>query len=152
MNAEHKAAFEELFDNIYKGDSNAKAISFILLSFLHIWDDIEDGDAIAVETVHGTFLDVLTKLASYPLWDSHMQGTMISVFLRWQAANHIEQEDVVSDNDLAKAWMLRAGCYDLFVMLAYKLHGLAWASQISSFVYSFYGETLEAFIKEVRNA
>lgn len=152
MKQEHIDSFEKLFAFIYKGDKGAIELSFVLLRFLHIWDDIKDEDPFSKEEVDSVFFDIMTKVSGCPLWDSHLQGCFMSVYFRWQAANQIETADATTLDLLQKAWMLRAGLYDLFVLLAAKLYGRAWADSISVTVYAYYGESLEDFLHEVGHA
>ena len=142
--------FNSLFSHIYKGDEYAVSFSIKLLELIHLWDDLVDKDkAIADADINAAFVFSLTELGSCPLWDIQMAGHMRNVYVRWQVANRIEATSQ-DENEVSKAWMLRAGCYDLFVMLAAKLHGLAWAEEIAHIVYASYGEKLTDFISEVR--
>ena len=149
----YKDSFEELFDLIYKGHEEATRLSFDLLQLAHTWDDLVDGDKeVSGDEANSAFLACLFTVPSSPLWGVDMQANLLNVYLRWQDANSIEQAKDSSDDDLAKAWMLRAGLYDLFVLIATKLHGIMWAKEIGPIVRKCYGETLANFIKEIRNA
>jgi hypothetical protein len=146
-------SFKQLFHHIYKGDAHASQLSLAILHVLHTWDDIIDADVDLPDAmVNSAFLTVMTDISLSPLWDREMATLLRSVYFRWQAANNYEADLASSDNDLAKAWMLRAGCYDFFVLIANKLYGDAWAEHISPVVYRYYGETLITFIKEKRDA
>lgn len=146
-------SFTVLFNKIYKGDKHASWLSLALLHVLHTWDDLIDKDhPIESKDINSAFLIALTDISVSPLWDRDMAALLRSVYFRWQAANKFEASDASTDNDLAKAWMLRAGCYDFFVLIANKLYGDTWAEQISPVVYNFYGEELTTFIQEARNA
>lgn len=144
-----REVFEELFNIIYKGNAEAKALSFSLLQVAHTWDDLVDGDKeVSGDEANSAFLACLFGIPSSPLWDTCMQANLLNVYLRWQDANSLEAEKV----ELEKAWMLRAGLYDLFVLIAFKLYGFAWAKEIGPIVRKTYGETLQDFIQEVQNA
>ena len=150
---ESVTSFKQLFAEIYKDDQHATEISLVILHVLHTWDDLIDRDvSISDSSINSAFMLALTTLSLSPLWDYEMATLLKSVYFRWHAANVIEADLASSDNDLAKAWMLRAGCYDFFVLIANKLHGSAWAENISPLVYQYYGEELTAFIKETHNA
>lgn len=149
---EHKS-FNVLFEHIFNGNAAAKSLAFTLLNFFHIWDDIKDKEFNKLDSnVDKVFFDLLTSVASNPYWDLTMQGCFMSVYYRWQAANAIEKDIKRTKDDLAKAWMLRAGCYDLFVLIAAKIYGRQWGEEIAPIVYRFYGEKLEDFINEVGHA
>lgn len=146
-------SFEELFDKIYKGDKHAAWLSLAILHILHTWDDLIDRDVpISDNSINSAFLVAMTDVSVSPLWDIEMVNLMRLVYFKWQAANKFENDAEATDNTLAKAWMLRASCYDFFVAIANKLYGATWAEKISPIVYSFYGEELKTFIKETRNA
>lgn len=154
MTEQHEQAFQQLFERIFKGNEAAMSLAFTLMQFFHIWDDIKDRDFVKLDTkqVDRNFVAILTSVAANPLWDLHLQGVFLSVYFRWQAANKFESDLLASNNTLAKAWMLRAGCYDLFVMIARKLYGNDWAEEIAPEVYMTYGESFQDFLLEVRHA
>lgn len=147
--AEYKA-FEELFECIYKGDTQAKRLSFALLEYIHLWDDLYDQDK-TIEPEHASIvmLEGLTVIAGSPLWGPDMQAHMLNVFYRWTSANEFERAQR-DDNELSKAWMLRAGVYDLFIVIAGRIHGVAWAKEIAPTVHRVYGETREDFLEEMK--
>ncbi len=145
--------FEELFNLIYKGHPEAVKLSFDLLQLAHTWDDLVDGDKeVSGDEANTAFVACLFTIPSSPLWGLDMQANLLNVYLRWQDANTLEADKNSSDDDLAKAWLLRAGLYDLFVLLAAKLYGLTWAKEIGPIVRKAYGETLSAFTQEIKNA
>jgi len=144
--------FDPLFEFIYKGNLEANKLSYTILTALHTWDDLIDKDPATPEEINQAFLDCLFFIPESQLWDVTLRANLFNVYLRWQDANTIEANPESTDNDLAMAWMLRAGVYDIFVLIAAKLYGTAWAQQIGPDVRKFYGETLEQFIQEVRNA
>lgn len=152
MTEEQYKSFDELFNFIYKDDTTAKQLSFSLIAVMHIWDDLVDRDKpVSNDTINQAFLTALIDIAGNPLWTPDMHAHLYNVYLRWNDANKIEAS--CEDTDmLAKAWMLRAGVYDLFVLLAAKLHGRAWAEEIGITVRKWYGEPLDQFITEVQNA
>jgi hypothetical protein len=152
LTEEQETSFSILFTAIYKGDKHATALSFNILKVLHTWDDLIDKDKpVSEEAINSAFLTALIDIASNPLWTMDMGAHLLGVYLRWSDANKLEQPNA-SEDDLAKAWMLRAGLYDLFVILASKLHGRTWAEEIGPTVRRFYGEPLAEFILEVQNA
>jgi len=145
--------FNVLFDNIYKGNRQASELSFLLLNIVHTWDDLVDKDKPVSEAqINRAFLDATVRLTMNPLWDSHIASNFMNVYLRWSTANAIERDNASTHNDLAKAWMLRASVYDIFVLIAHKLYGIEWAEEVGPVVHKYYGETLSDFIKEMRHA
>lgn len=153
MNKDHIKSFQELFDLIYKGDSDAIWMSFKLLEVAHTWDDLVDKDKeLSEQQINSAFVASIFELSNNKLWfPCGLNHHVLNVFLRWQDSNWIEK-NFTDDNELAKAWMLRAGIYDIFVVLAYHLYGLEWAAEIGPIVRQYYGEKLPDFLKEVKDA
>lgn len=151
MTPEHKQAFDSLFDYIYKKDAAAISISHSLLELCHAWDDIVDGDPITQDQVNSAFSLALFDLPKHPYWFQFgLNVHFLNVYLRWRDANIIEADPSSTDNDLSKTYMLRAGIYDLFVIIAYHLYGDEWAKTIGVTVRKFYGETLAEYVEEMR--
>ena len=75
-----------------------------------------------------------------------LSPALLGVFLQWQAANVLERGD---DDDMNKAYMLRAGIYTLFLTMAWVIGGNTWAAQVGPEIYRTYGETLPGFKKEM---
>lgn len=151
MNDDHKKVFDELFTVIYKGNEDAKLFSFKLLEVAHTWDDIVDGDNPSEDRVNSAFVSCFYEFQRHPIWkDAGLDHHLLNVFFRWRDANIIEKDNQSTDDDLNKSYMLRAGVYDLFVIIAYHLYGNEWAAEIGPYVRKSYGETLKDYIKEVR--
>jgi hypothetical protein len=147
---EEYKSFKELFDFIYKGDTQATQLSFALLEYIHLWDDLYDQDTL-IEPDHASkvMLHGLTVIAGSPLWGPDMQAHMLNVFYRWTSANEFERAHA-DDNELSKAWMLRAGVYDLFIVIAGRIHGVDWGASVAPVVHRMYGETREEFLEEMK--
>ena len=153
MIEEHKEAFSILFSLIYKDNKEATRLSFGILNCLHVWDDLIDKDTpISDSDINTAFFDALITIGASPLWTPDMGAHMLNVYVKWRDANYIEANTKHDDNELAKAWMLRASCYDLFVLLAIKLYGIDWGVHIGPTVRAAYGEKLVDFIQETKNA
>lgn len=153
MNQEHIESFSILFDHIYKGDKNAAQLSFKLLDISHVWDDLVDGDPVSPDKINSTFLACLFELQQNPLWfPAGLNFHVLNVYLRWRDANSIEADKSASDDDLLKCYMLRAGIYDLFVVIAYYLYGDDWAKEVGPIVRKHYGEKPADYLLEMRHA
>ena len=150
---EHLESFGILFDHIYKGDEEAKKLSFEILEFVHIWDDLYDKDKeVSPNQVNYAFFNAIYSFQKNPLWQRcNITEHMLGVVLRWKAANVLEAEHK-SEDDLNKAYMLRAGIYDVFVVIAFHLYGDAWAEEVTPVIYRFYGEKLQQFKEEIKHA
>lgn len=153
LSSKESSDFNQFFDFIYQGNEAAKAISFEILQLVHIWDDLYDKDKeVSPDQVNSAFFSAVYKLQENPLWQQCRLGEhMLNVILRWQDANVLEQE-LLSEHDLNKAYMLRAGVYDLFSVLCYHLFGMAWAQEVGPQIRRFYCESLEEYKEEMKNA
>lgn len=149
---EHLESFDKLFDYIYQGNQQAKDISFNLLEIAHTWDDLVDKDKVLTdEEINTAFVLSIFEIQNNPLWfQCGLNHHVLNVFLRWQDANRMEKDKDSTDDDLIKCYMLRAGIYDIFVVIAYSLFGLKWANEIGVTVRKFYGEKPKKFIEEIR--
>ena len=150
LNVSYKAAFLPLFEQIYKNDTAAIELSFMLLDVSQVWDDLVDKDKhVTTEAIDTAFLYSLQVIPMHKYWSPAMHSMLSSVYLRWHAANEIEADSLATKDEIAKAWMLRAGLFDLFEMLCLQLHGMVWAKANARLIRQFYGETLTNFTKEV---
>lgn len=150
LNASYKQAFLPLFEHIYKNDTAAIELSFMLLDVSQIWDDLVDKDKpVSNEDIDKAFLYSLQYIPTHKYWSPAMHCMLNSVYLRWHAANKIEADINADENELSKAWMLRAALFDLFELLSLQLYGLDWAKSNARLIRQFYGETLNKFIAEV---
>lgn len=142
--------FRDLFKFIYKEDANAIRLSFKILRIAHTWDDLIDGDkSVTPEQISKAFVSATIDLTLNPLWGEDLAYNLINIYIKWLDANQIESSEGACTNDnLALAWNLRAGLYDIFVLIALKLYGLDWACEISMQTRLTYGETLEDYMKE----
>jgi len=143
---------KEGLDYIYKGNQEALEISMRLLEVASVWDDLVDGDKVEPNKVNSAFVSLGFELQRYQLWHSAgLSHHVLNCYLRWRDATNIEIGEN-TDNDLHKCYMLRAGLYDLFVIIAYYLYGDEWACEIGPTVRRFYGETLEEYMQEMKDA
>lgn len=153
MKDDHLESFNLLFNYIYKGNSDAIFISLELLKIAHTWDDIIDGDSYDARDVNKAFVSCIFTIQNSPLWFScGLNHHVLNCFLRWRDANTIEGDKLSTKSDLLKCYMLRAGLYDIFVIIAYHLFGDEWAEEIGPKVRKYYGETPNEFLEEFKNA
>lgn len=151
MNAKERADWDKLFTYLYQGREDAKAISFEILDLVHIWDDLYDQDKdVSPEQVNQAFFSAIYGLQTNPVWQQCALGAhMLNVVLRWKDANVLEREKK-SDDDLNKAYMLRAGVHDLFLIIAFHFFGMEWAEKVGPVLRRFYAETLDEYLEEMR--
>lgn len=154
MNSEHFKAFEELFSYIYKGNKEASDLSLKLLKMANTLDDLVDKDnQVTNDDLHSLFSGALFDLPRSRMWvEFGLAHHLLGVYLRWKDATAIEIDENVTDNDLNKTYMLRAGIYDIFAVVAYYLYGEQWASEVGPTIRRYYGETLVEYKAEMINA
>ena len=148
MSQEHADAFDTAFIEFFKSDILAIDLAKNYLYVSHIWDDLIDGDNVTPQHISTAFKLMTINIPSNPLYQKHMKNLLpiiASVYTQWVAANCFEK----AQEQLDKAFMLRAAIYQLFVALASIVGGLSWAEEISPRIYSLYGETFTKFEQEV---
>ena len=135
-----------LFNDIYLGDKNAISLSLDLWDVCQAWDDLVDGEIIPKDAINDAFIKCLLHIPTNPISLSmpELPYHIYNVFLRWRDSDAIEIYSPSSE-DLNKSYMLRAGVYDLFVLIAAKLYGDEHAKNIGVKVRKYYGETLDSY-------
>lgn len=150
MNHQHRKVFFTAFHEFYKGNQNAINLSLMLLEVAHTWDDLIDGDEVDKDSINRAFRYLIYDIPMNPVYKSipGINDHMLNIYLRWRDATKMESEP---NPDLEKTYMLRAGIYDMFLLIAYHLFGDEWAQEIGPKVRKLYGETLDS-LKEEFNA
>lgn len=135
----------EKFRVWFCGDESAVQFAELLWSAMQEWDDIEDEDAKASNSL-------LSWLAFgkefHPFFAAHahiMRSALLQMYLQWRAANVLDRGD---ESDVAKSYMLRAGYYGVLHMMAYICGGDDWAAKVGPEIYREYGETPYELWKE----
>ena len=146
---EHREAFNVLFNHIYKEDEKAISLSMRLVEIAHVWDDLVDGDKVSTANINKAFIDSIFTLQAHEYWfPMGLNHQVLNVFLRWQDATTIENDPNKTEQDLEKTFMLRAGIYDIFSVIAYYLHGNEWALEVGPTIRRFYAETFKTLKEE----
>lgn len=110
-----------------------------------VWDDLIDGEEVSKSNIHSVFRLALCEIPSNPFYlqfNSYLQPVIDINISKWLVANEYEDRK----EQLHKAYMLRAGIYDLFAMCYKLIHGpLIDCSPI----YNLYGEIFKEYKKEI---
>ena len=140
------------FNELYQHNQSAVMLALTLFDISQAWDDLVDGDSINPDEVNKCFLNCLFVLPTNPIVQSmpELPHHIYNVFLRWRDATWLENNEPTDDN-LNKCYMLRAGFYDIFVLIAAKLYGDDYARRVGPSVRKFYGETLNEFKREFQH-
>jgi hypothetical protein len=146
-------SFRAFFEEIFKGDLASIKFCLDLLEVAHVWDDLVDKDnRLTSGEINRVFITAIFGLQNYPLWFSAgLNHLVLNSFLKWRDANEIENNPLSSDDDLSKSYMLRAGLYDVFAVIAYHLYGDEWAREVGPKIRLLYGEKLKDYILEMRS-
>lgn len=145
------AAFEANFAVWFKGNDAATRLCLDLLTVAHVWDDLVDGDTIRTpDEIDSAFRMLLLDIPTNPFWQQHYQvilPILRSVWLEWTTANAFEK--TASEDDLKKAYVLRAGIYQFFTVCATLVGGLEWGKEVAPQVWRLYGETFPNYVAEM---
>jgi hypothetical protein len=116
-------------------------------------DDWYDNDPILpiekVTVIH----NCLVGLHGNPFFlqnSSRLLPILNNFILKWCGANQIEEEGL--NEHLPKAYMWRAGFYDVVLEVVSIVHGFTVAAQSSSYILKLYGESFDSYKKEFDNA
>lgn len=141
------------FDEIYQGNKAAIDLSMMLFLVSQVWDDVVDGDDLDRSSLNDAFTMAMISIPTNPVYLSvpALPFHIYNVFLRWRDSTEIENNSP-SDADLNKCYMLRAGIYDIFVLIAAALYGDNYAKEIGPKVRRFYGENLIDYKSEFNHA
>ncbi len=127
----------------FRGDEDAVRFASDAFDAAQEWDDLEDEG----KCRHNALLNWLAFDKEYdPFFTRHasiLRPVMKSVALQWSVANVLDHEDVT------KSYMLRAGIYGLFHIMAWLCGGPNWADEIGPEIYRMYGETLAELKEEL---
>lgn len=145
---EQESAFRQALGDVFKGHVGAVNLCMMLVEIAHAWDDIVDGDDIAETDVNRIFRYLIFDIPKSPIYQAipSLPDHLLNVFLRWRDANKLER---MEPPEVEKSYMLRAGIYDIFQLIAYHMYGDEWAEEIGPKVRLLYGETIEGLRGEL---
>ena len=135
--------FTNAFNKFFKGNASAVSLALMLIEVSHAWDDLIDGDEVSKDDINKVFKYLIFDIPTNPVYRAipSMPDHLLNVFLRWRDATQMETE---GDPDLEKTYMLRAGLYDMFSLIAFYMYGDEWAQEIGPEIRKLYGETLDS--------
>jgi len=118
---------------------------------IQVWDDVADGDPIKREDLDRAIF--LTVAPFNPFYEDNKRTlfpVLANMVLKWKASDTIEREGLKSH--LHKAYMLRAGYYDVVLQVLAIVKGEDVAMAEAHKVALLYGETFEEYAKEFQDA
>jgi hypothetical protein len=130
----------------FKGDTEACEFAAQLWTASQEWDDLHDEGKCENHNALLSWLAFGKEFTPYFAKNAHiLRPVFLSIYLQWRAANVLERGD---QSDVAKAYMLRAGLYSMWHMMAWIAGGDDWAAEVGPEIYRSYGETPAELWKE----
>ena len=131
----------------------APAVEWLLMLWnaIQVFDDVADGDPVDREDLNSAIWNTLVGMNQNSFWiaNSHnLAPVLAAVILKWQASDRAERAGQAD----AKAYVWRAGYYDVVLMAVALCHGTKAATDMSHLVMQLYGEKFEEYMKEFGNA
>lgn len=132
----------------FLGDEEAVRFALSLWDAAQEWDDLEDEgecsdpNALLCWLAFGKEADTFFVQCAATL-----RPVVLTMFLDWRAANVLERSG--DPDEVAKAWMLRAGIYRVWHAMAWVIGGFDNAERWGPDIWRAYGETLAEFQKEM---
>jgi len=137
------------FNEWFQGNQDAVFFADKLWRAAQEWDDLEDEG----RCNHNALLSWMAFGKEYtPFFVANqaiLRPAMLTMYLQWRCANELEQG---TRADVEKAFMLRAGIYTVFVLIAWIVGGDEWAADVGIGIYQTYGETVDSLYKEFNDA
>lgn len=141
-----ETALVHRFARWFQGDDLAIRFARQLFEACQKWDDLEDEGACEGMNALLSWLGWGKEYDPYFAAHSHLlRPAMLQMYLQWRAANVLDRGD---RNDVAKAYMLRAGIYTVWHLMAWLAGGDDWAAEVGPEIYRTYGETPETLWRE----
>lgn len=149
--AEQRQALQNALHEVLQGNQEAINLCVDLFGIAQVWDDLIDGDLTTNANINAAFVAALVALPTNRVYQAmpELPYHIYNVFLRWRDATNIENGEH-SKSDLHKCYMLRAGLYDIFALIAAKLYGDEYAAFIGPKIRRFYGESFEDYAEEFK--
>ena len=137
------------FAKWFRKDAGACEFANMLYDAAQEWDDMEDEG----KCRHNALFSWLAFGKEYtPFFAANsaiMRPAMLGMYLQWRAATVLEKGD---KSDVEKAYMLRAGLYGVWHVMAWIIGGDDWAGEVGPEIYRTYGETMADLMKEFGHA
>lgn len=114
---------------------------------IQLFDDVADGGEIVRAELDAVIWACFVSMADNPFFVAKRQAlipVLAAQVLKWQGADAAERAGAVDE----RAYMWRAGYYDLVLMVAAIVHGPESATALSRSVMEMYGEKFADYIGE----
>lgn len=128
----------------FKGDEAAVEFAEQLFDVVQRWDDVIDEGA--VDKANDVFQWLAFRVNYQPFfhrYESLLRPAMLIAYLAWRDANVLELSNDPADDE--KAFMLRAGIYDVFSLMAWIIGGEGHSRAVGPDIRRAYAERLATF-------
>lgn len=130
----------------FKGDEEAVQFALSLWSAMQEWDDLHDEGQCENHNALLSWLAFGKEFTPYFARNAHLlRPALLGVYLAWTASNELDRG---SREDVEKSYMLRAGIYGVWHLMAWIAGGDDWAVKVGPEIYRSYGETADEIWKE----
>jgi hypothetical protein len=122
-----------------------------LWNVAQVFDDMADGDFPERDQLDRALCDALVLLPENQFYaaNKHILLPLVALcILKWKASDDLERAGEAG----AMSYVWRAGFYDLVLACVQIAHGMETAMEIAANVARLYGESLEDYVKEMRDA
>lgn len=134
------------FPRWFCGDEGACEFAATIWSVTQEWDDLIDEGTTPNVNALLSWLAFGKEYTPYFAAHAHiLRPALLQLYLSWRAANVLERG---SSLDREKAFMLRAGFYNVLHVMAWLAGGDDHAAAVGPEIYRAYGETLADLEKE----
>lgn len=118
---------------------------------IQFFDDVADQDPVSRQQLNKVLWSVLVTAPQNPFYVANaveLSAVLATQILKWQASDQSERAGRADP----KAYMWRAGYYDLVLYCVGIVHGHEAATAASEDVLRLYGEDYSKYLKEFENA
>jgi hypothetical protein len=134
------------FDAWFLGNADAIELANLLYDLAQQWDDvIDEGDVSKANSVLSFLAFRLNYLPFFAAHDYLLRPALLVSYLNWRDANVLEKGD---EADKEKAFMLRAGIYDVFSLMAWIIGGEIHSQTVGPSIRRAYSERLADYMAE----
>lgn len=132
------------------GDETAVELACELFDLAQQWDDlVDEGDISKANPVLAYLGFRLNYRPFFARYENLLRPALLVAYLNWRDANVLERGD---EADKEKAFMLRAGIYDVFALMAWIVGGEDHSARVGPSIRRAYAERLADFMQEHENA
>ena len=131
--------------------TDASNLLVMIYDAFQVFDDYADGDEVERKELDALIWNTLIAIPQNPFYIRNSNAfwpVLATAILKWQGSDTAERKGKAN----AKSFVWRAGFYDIVLMVCALHHGSEWTANNAQIVMEMYGETLEDYMEEFKNA